>query len=340
MRNAVKATVDAYDGTVTLYAWDESDPMLQAWRAAFPGTVEDRSDIPDELLAHMRYPEDLFKVQRFQLASYHVTDAADFYERNDQWSVPSDPDQHSSLQPPYRLTVTTPSGGDQPVYSLTSVFVPTNRSNLASFLSVDSEADKEGYGTLRILRLGSTEQISGPGQIANQIGADTGVKDALLPYRQGDSKVLPGNLLTLPVDGGLLYVQPIYVQRSGGEGNYPVLQFVAVSLGKEAVGIGTTFDAAVFDLLGLEPGTQPDEPDTSNPDDKPDGNGDNPGAGSISSQVRQLLRQASSEFTLADEALRQGDLAAYADHTGKAQDYVQQALDLANKPATKPSKTG
>ena len=288
----------------------------------------------------MRYPEDLFKVQRYQLARTTSPTRPTSTRATTSGRSPSDPDQHSSLQPPYRLTVTTPSGGDQPVFSLTSVFVPTNRSNLASFVSVDSEADKEGYGTLRILRLGSTEQISGPGQIANQIGADTGVKDALLPYRQGDSKVLPGNLLTLPVDGGLLYVQPIYVQRSGGEGNYPVLQFVAVSLGKEAVGIGTTFDAAVFDLLGLEPGTQPDEPDTGNPDDNGDGNGDNPGTGTVAAQVRQLLRQASNEFTLADEALRQGDLAAYADHTGKAQDYVQQALDLANKPATKPSKTG
>ncbi|MFN8193678.1 MAG: UPF0182 family protein [Nocardioidaceae bacterium] len=336
MRNAVKATVDAYDGTVTLYAWDESDPMLQAWRSAFPGTVKDRSEIPDELLQHLRYPEDLFKVQRYQLASYHVTDAADFYERNDQWEVPVDPDQRSSLQPPYRLTVSTPSGGDTPVYSLTSVFVPTNRSNLAAFVSVDSEADRDDYGTLRILRLPSSEQISGPGQIANQINADTGVKDALLRYVQGDSKVLSGNLLTLPVgDGGLLYVQPIYVQRSGGEGNYPVLQFVAVSLGKEDVGIGTTFDQAVFDLLDLEPGTTP--PDNGGTDGNGNGNGNGQTTGPIPAQVRALLREANDEFALADQALKQGDLGAYAEHTQKAQDLVSRALELAES-ATKPTK--
>ena len=329
MRNAVKATVDAYDGTVTLYAWDESDPILQTWRAAFPGTVTDRSEIPASLMEHLRYPEDLFKVQRFQLASYHVTDATDFYERNDQWEVPTDPEQRSSLQPPYRLTVSTPSGDNVPTYSLTSVFVPTNRSNLAAFVSADSEADKEGYGTLRILRLGSSEQISGPGQIANQISADENVKSALLPYRQGDSKVLPGNLLTLPVDGGLLYVQPIYVQRSGGEGNYPVLQFTAVSLGQEDVGIGTTFDRAVLDLLNV----------TDTGGDTGGDNGGKPPTGPVAAQIKELLSKASEEFTLADDALKSGDLAAYGEHTKKAQDYVNEALKLANAtPGQKPDQ--
>ena len=105
MRSAVKATVDAYDGTVTLYAWDEQDPILKAWRSAFPGVVQDRADIPEALLSHLRYPEDLFKVQRYQFARYHVTDAKDFYEDNSRWEVPPDPNAPSSKQPPYRLFV-------------------------------------------------------------------------------------------------------------------------------------------------------------------------------------------------------------------------------------------
>ena len=103
MRNAVKATVDAYDGTVTLYAWDEEDPILQTWRNAFPGTVKDRSEISDELMEHLRYPEDLFKVQRYHYARYHVTDAGDWYQGNDRWAVPRDPNSTNDLQPPYRL---------------------------------------------------------------------------------------------------------------------------------------------------------------------------------------------------------------------------------------------
>ncbi len=105
MRNAVKATVDAYDGTVNLYAWDESDPILQAWRGAFPGTVQDREDIPDSLIEHLRYPEDLFKVQRYQFARYHVTEPHDFYQGNNRWEVPQDPEAPGNYQPPYRMFV-------------------------------------------------------------------------------------------------------------------------------------------------------------------------------------------------------------------------------------------
>ena len=108
MRNAVKATVDAYDGTVRLYAWDESDPMLTAWRNAFPGTVLDKDQIPPDLIDHLRYPEDLFKVQRYQFARYHVTDAGDFYQNNARWEVPTDPERAGKLQPPYRLFVQDP----------------------------------------------------------------------------------------------------------------------------------------------------------------------------------------------------------------------------------------
>ena len=337
MRNAVKAVVDAYDGTVTLYAWDESDPMLQAWRSAFPGTIEDRSEIPDSLLAHMRYPEDLFKVQRFQLAQYHVTDPADFYEHNDEWAVPVDPDQRSTQQPPYRLTVETPSGGDTPTFSLTSVYVPYQRSNLAAFLSVDAEADKEGYGTLRVLRLSSTSQIPGPGQIANQFGANETIQNELVAFTRTNSKAVYGNLLTLPVGGGLLYVQPLYALRQEGAGNYPVLKFVLVALGSES-GIGTTLEEAINDVLELEPGTTP--PDTT-PPDGPGGEGEGEGepTGSLSAQVRNLLVKADAEFDAAEAALEAGDLAEYAERTDQAQEYVKQALALAERQSRKPAAT-
>ena len=230
MRNAVKATVDAYDGTVTLYAWDESDPLLKAWRDAFPGTVKDKDEIPPDLLEHMRYPEDLFKVQRYQLARYHVTDASDFYENNDRWEVAKDPEATGKLQPPYRLSVRTPSGSAEPVFSLTSVYTPYRRDNLASFVAVDADASNEDYGTLRVLTLPGNTQIPGPGQIANQFGSNTTIQNELAKLtRNANVRVLNGNLLTLPVgvtddnsDGGLLYVQPLYAVRSGtSTANYP-----------------------------------------------------------------------------------------------------------------------
>ena len=140
VRNAVKATVDAYDGTVNLYAWDETDPMLEAWRNAFPGTVQDRDEIPDGVLEHLRYPEDMFKAQRYQFARYHVTDAGDFYRGSDRWEVPEDPNVAGSYQPPYRLFVDDPTAEGGETWSMTTVYTPIDRDNLAAFMSVDSDA--------------------------------------------------------------------------------------------------------------------------------------------------------------------------------------------------------
>ena len=146
MRNAVKATVDAYDGTVTLYAWDEADPVLETWRNAFPGTVQDREDIPDEVMEHLRYPEDMFKAQRYQFARYHVTDAGDFYRGSDRWEVPEDPYIDGAYQPPYRLFVDDPTVEGGETWSMTSVYTPFDKDNLASFVSVNSDATSENYG--------------------------------------------------------------------------------------------------------------------------------------------------------------------------------------------------
>ena len=228
MRNAVKATVDAYDGTVRLYAWDEQDPILKAWRSAFPGVVQDRADIPEPLLSHLRYPEDLFKVQRYQFARYHVTDAKDFYEDNSRWEVPADPNLTSRKQPPYRLFVNptrleegedgaqvavTSTAPEDQVFSLTSVYVPRAKNSLAAFMSVDSDAtDEENFGTLRVLQL-SNEDNNGPRLAANQISSDSGVRDEVLKFTQGDVRTYFGNLLTLPVGEGLMYVQPLYAAR-------------------------------------------------------------------------------------------------------------------------------
>ena len=159
MRNAVKATVDAYDGTVHIYAWDEEDPILKAWSEVFPDVVEPKSDIPDALLEHLRYPDDLFKVQRYQFARYHVTDAQDWYEDNNRWEVPTDPQAEQQLQPPYRLF--TDDGDGEANYSLTSVFVPYEKDNLASFVSVDSDATSETYGKISVLEL-PNERTDGP----------------------------------------------------------------------------------------------------------------------------------------------------------------------------------
>ncbi|HYO41278.1 MAG TPA: UPF0182 family protein [Nocardioidaceae bacterium] len=328
MRNSVKAVVDAYDGTVTLYAWDD-DPILRAWSDAFEGVVKPKADIPSDLLQHMRYPEDLFKVQRNMLAAYHVTNAKTFYDGSDRWKVPEDPENKANKQPPYRLSVKTPGNGADPVFSLTSVYVPNKRQNLASFISVDADADDEDYGTIRILRLPSNTQVPGPSQIANQFGADSQIQDRLLAFTRTQSQAQFGNLLTLPVGDGLLYVQPLYTQRREGEGRYPVLRYVLVSFG-EQVGIGTTLQAAINDVTGA---TTPTPVDTG-------GSGGTGGTGgTVPSNVRALLQQATVKFTQAQRSLEAGDLEGYAKAQGEARTLVQRALAAADAAATaKPSR--
>ena len=317
MRNSVKAVVDAYDGSVRLYEWDQQDPVLQAWRSAFPGTVQAREQIPEALLDHLRYPEDMFKVQRSILTNYHVTDAGDFYQGNAQWKVPDDPTKaQPTKQPPYYLTLRMPQQSE-PQFSLNSVFVPEQREILASLISVNAEASSPDYGTIRMLELPGNTQVQGPGQVQNAFNSDQAIARELLPFKQTEgAQALFGNLLTLPVGDGLLYVQPVYTQRSQGAGNYPVLSYVLASFG-DNVGYGSTLAEALDRVLGEESGI---------------GEGTGTGLGQpgapANQDVSDLLNQAEQKFAEAEAALRDNDLAGYQQAIEEARTLVAQALEL------------
>lgn len=337
MRNAVKATVDAYDGTVTLYEWDQNDPILKAWEAAFPGTVQPKEDIPQDLLSHLRYPEDMFKVQRYQYARYHVTDPGDFYQGSDRWEVPADPNVSGHYQPPYRLFVNQPdqNGTEQSVWSLTSTFVPRGKSNMAAFVSVDSDAtDPEGYGTIRVLRLQDT-QTPGPGLIANDFSNDQNVRDKLLPFQSSNTPLYYGNLLTLPVDPGLIYIEPVYAARVGTAGAYPILQYVMVSYAGE-VGIGTTLTGAINAALG---GSPFDGGDTGNGGQNGGNGSENggQGTGSVADQIRNLLLDAQDKFDAADAARKSGNFVRWARLMDEGKALVKRAVDLSQLASDNPS---
>ncbi|MFD1859909.1 UPF0182 family protein [Aeromicrobium camelliae] len=322
IRNSVKAVVDAYDGTVDLYQWDEEDPVLKTWMKVFPDSVKPKSEISEGLLEHLRYPVDLFKVQRDILTRYHVTDAQTFYEDGERWRVPEDPSgNQGALQPPYYLTMSRPDQ-ETPQFSLTSVYLPNNRQNLASFMSVNSEAsDPENYGKLQILELPSETRVGGPNQIAAQIQADNQVTQTLLPFEQAtNARILRGNLLTLPVGGALLYVQPVYIQRSVEEGSYPVLQYIIASFGED-VGIGNTLDEALRAALGLEEGAAPPpEDEVEAPPEEGDG-----GEPAEAQTPEQLLQQATELYDQAQQALQEGDLATYQRRINEMADAIEQA---------------
>jgi uncharacterized membrane protein (UPF0182 family) len=327
MRSAVKATVDAYDGTVTLYAWDEEDPILKAWRGVFPDAVKDKAEIPAELLAHLRYPEDLFKVQRYQMAKYHITEAGDFYQGNDRWEVPEDPNSRS-YQPPYRVFANQDGSEDgSNEWALTSVFVPRGKGNLASFVSVNSDATSEEFGQIQVLEV-SEANAFGPGQVANEMAQDDDVVDALQPFRvEGSTPPIFGNLLTLPVTEGLIYIEPVYAVRAGASG-FPILQYVIVSYDGK-IGIGTTLSLALGDALGVPvtgpPATEP--PGNQPPDNQPpDGNGL-----TLNQQIAAKLRQADAAFQAADAAYANGNLVEAARQTERAKGLVSEALALAER---------
>ncbi len=345
IRNAVKATVDAYDGTVTLYAWDESDPLLKAWMAAFPGAVQPKSAISPDLLAHLRYPEDQFKVQRELLSTYHVTDPGTFYEGREIWKVPEDPTFANAnvAQPPFYLTVQLP-GEKTSQFSLTSVFVPNNRENMASFMAVNADAASPKYGQFTVLELPSENAVPGPNLVENAMSNDPKVSAELLKYKQ-DSTVQMGNLLTLPLDKELVYVQPVYTYR-GGTGSYPILQFVIVSVGgsgptgADQVGIGTSFNEAFANALGLSDVIS--NPNTGGPG----GGGPGSGAGqeTSSQQLTRYLANAQQSFQDAQAALGTGDLGAYKAANDLAQQWLQKAVDLQTRitgqQTTSPPTTG
>jgi uncharacterized membrane protein (UPF0182 family) len=324
VRNSVKATVDAYDGTVSIYAWDESEPILKSWSNAFPGTVKPRSAMPAEVVNHVRYPEDLFKIQREILSKYHVKDAGAFYGGQDFWIIPNDPTRPGvqSAQPPYYLQLQMP-GDVKPVFSLTTTFAPTRRQTLASFMSVSSDPSNN-YGKIRVLQLPRNTTIPGPTQVQNNFESNPDVGALLSLLRRGGSDVELGNLLSLPIAGGLLYVEPVYVRATAGE-SYPLLRKVLASFGQKVV-FEDNIEDAISALFGTSAGatTGPEEPSSTDGQATP-----TPEAPSITGNPEIDLANAISDMqkAVADgkKALAEGDFTAY----GKAQQDLENALDRA-----------
>jgi uncharacterized membrane protein (UPF0182 family) len=363
MRNSVKATVDAYDGKVTLYAWDEQDPVLQAWRKVFPTSIKPLASVGAGLMSHLRYPEDLFKVQRALLARYHVTDAGSFFSAGDFWQVAPEPTTPSGTtrQPPYYLSIQMP-GQDEPRFSLTSTFIPPQggRNTLKGFLAVDADAGntagkkREGYGTLRLLQL-PNDAIKGPGQMQNDFNANPRVQNELALLRggaTGASTVENGNMLTLPLAGGLMYVQPVYV-RGRGETSYPLLQRVLVGYGQR-IGFAATLPEALNEVFGTgaSGGTGGSTGGTGGSPSPGASPGASPTAASAQAALQDALADALQAVKDSESALAAGDFTKYGEAQRRLKDAVQRASEAQSRlgttssgatapsPSPSPSPTG
>ena len=269
-------------------------------------------------------------MQRSILARYHMTDPYNWYLQSGLWEVPNDPvggANSTAKETPYYLSVKWP-GDDDPIFSLTSVYVPRGRSNLAAYMAVDADAASPNYGELRILRMSDTTQIDGPGQTANAMVTNETVAERLRPFQQGTAQASYGNLLTLPVGGGLLYVQPVYTQRQGSTGSYPALRFVLARFGQQ-VGIGDTLQEALDQVFAGDSGATTGETNPSaTPTPKPTGSAspstpakpDNPAAS-------RALDEASTAFEAAQKALTAGDLGKYQTEIEKAKAATERAAE-------------
>ena len=245
IRNSVKATVDAYDGSVDLYAFDEEDPVLKAWMGVFPDTVHPSSEISEDLREHLRYPEDLFKVQRELLARYHVSDPGVFFNNDAFWSVPNDPTapegRNELNQPPYYVVAADPKTKN-PSFQLITPYRGLDREFLAAHMAVSSDPDNFGHITVRVLP--TNTQTRGPKQAQDALmSSDQVARDRTL--WEGSNDLKNGNLLTLPVgDGEILYVEPIYSQRKDQASAFPKLLRVLVFY-KDRVGYAPTVSQAL-----------------------------------------------------------------------------------------------
>ena len=340
IRNSVKATVDAYDGTVKLYQFDDTDPVLKAWNKAFGGElVLPKGDIPPELAEHFRYPADLFKVQRNLLTKFHVTDPGDFYSGQDFWQVPNVPDAPDSgqKQPPYYLFTQFP-GQESPRFQLTAAVTPNGRQNLAALVS-GSYVD--GRPQLEVLELPDQTRISGPTQVHQQMTNNGDIRQQLNLLSSNQAQVQYGNLLSLPFADGMLYVEPVYV-KSSNQDAYPLLQKVLLSYGDGGsyVVLANNLSDGIKQLVEQGKRAAAGSPPPSTGDNPPTTGGTSPpvltgelaeAAGKVQSAIAEVkAAQASGDFERYGRALKALDEAMAA---------FQQAQAAAN-PSPGPAPSG
>jgi len=333
IRNSVKAVVDAFDGSVDLYVIDPTDPLVKANQRIFPGLYKPASELPDNLVPHLRYPEDLFRVQTDIYRLYHVTDPKQFFSNVDPWQIARDPSDSprpdlrarfvdssgKEYRPmlPYYLLMKLP-GEDEISFLLMQPFTPRDRPNMVAFMVAKSGPLTE-YGRKIEYSLPSDSQIDGPGQVGDFINQNPTISAEFTLLGQQGSEVIQGNMLVIPIEESLLYVQPIYIKASGSggaESGIPQFKRVVVSYNGQ-IEIADSLDEAFAKIFGE---AAPDQPG--------DGGSTEPPSGTVDEQVAELLTRAEAAFLDADAALRRGDLVTYAEKVEEARTAIEEANRL------------
>jgi uncharacterized membrane protein (UPF0182 family) len=296
MRNSVKVVIDAYDGTVKAYVAAPGDPLIRTWERIFPGIFSPLDSMPADLRAHLRYPDEIYRIQTALYSTYHMDDAVDFYHREDQWQIPV-VRRASGTVPFLRHIIMKLPGETREEYVYMVPFTPRGKDNLAAWMVARN--DGAGYGKLRVYRLSRQSLVFGPTQIENRINQNTEISQQVSLWDQRGSEVLWGDLLVIPIGTSLLYVQPLYLRAAGGK--IPELKRVVVAYQNE-VAMDETLDDALAELFGGSA--------------TPSGQGAPVAAAAAApadATLRALVAEARTHYQNAIAAQRAGDWARYGE---------------------------
>ncbi len=315
IRNSVKVVMDAYDGAMTFYIADPTDPIVQAWAGVFPTLFQPISSMSVDLRAHLRVPEDLFNIQAATFGRYHVTNTETFFGNQDIWTVPTGKTNDQSLTSEAYYVIMRMPGEPEPEFLLLQPMVPLGRPNMIAWVAARN--DPADYGGVRVYRFRTDTSVFGPAQIEARIDQDPVISAQITLWNQSGSKVVRGNLIVVPVGDTLMYLQPVYLQSTSAA--FPEFQRIVVASPTSVVWGETLADA--LDQL-LRNGQTPTPTPTVGPGATPGSTPVPTAAADVPADVAGLITYANTHFELAQAALRSGDFAAY----GREIELVRQAL--------------
>jgi len=335
MRNSVKIVEDAYTGQMTFYVADPNDPIIRTYERIFPTLFTPLDAMPSDVRAHLRVPEELFNVQTRTYARYHVTDPPAFYNNEDRWTVPENPGGTQSLPNEAYYVVMRMPGEPKPEFLLLQPMVPGNRPNMISWVA--ARMDAPDYGAVRVYRFPQNTSVLGPTQIEAKIDADPQISAQTTLWDQAGSNVIRGNLIVMPIQDALIYLQPVYLQSANSA--FPGFERIIVATSQKIVW-GRTLSEALELLFAGGTAPSPTPTPTPGPGGSPTpspttGPGETPPAGDVAA----LIAYANEHFELAQAALRNGDFATYGTEIAKVQDALRQLAAIAPIPSGQPSPT-
>ncbi|OPY01757.1 MAG: hypothetical protein A4E61_01544 [Syntrophorhabdus sp. PtaB.Bin184] len=294
MRNSVKITVDAYNGTIKYYLSDPDDPIAKAYSTMFPGLFQDFDAMPEDLRKHVRYPRDLFKTQASLYATYHMSDPKTFYNKEDLWEIPSHAEK--SMEPYYLIMKLPGEKGEE--YVLLAPYTPAKRDNLAAWFA--ARCDTPNYGKLIVYTFPRDRLVYGPRQIDARIDQDSYISQQLTLWGQRGSQVIRGSLLIIPVESALMYIQPLYLAAED-KGGLPELRRIIVAYENNVV-MDETLEGALQKIFGgRAPAPTPIQT----------------GAIFRPTGVKELAGEAARTFERMMQLQRQGDWAGYGEQMKK-----------------------